>query len=222
STTHNLLWTLTHRGYLERTKKPIRYRLGKAFKALPRLESERDLLLRAIPRLIHVAELTDADVLFSEYISGEIMGLLRVTPGKPKVVNFMTLRMSAYGTGLVFQAFLPPEQVRKFRKMHPISPTHTTTNWKSMREVDEVVADVRKKGYLIFDRSDPFRVSAPVFDAQQTIRASVSALIPTGKATPELRRKTVRLVRTAAKELSQPADGGVGQVFIPSRELKES
>ena len=51
STTHNILRTLTHRGYLERLSKPIRYRLGKSVKALPRLDCERDLFVRAMPLL---------------------------------------------------------------------------------------------------------------------------------------------------------------------------
>jgi len=205
ATTHHLIWTLTRRGYLERTIKPIRYKLGKAFKNLPRLDCERDFFMRAMPRLLHIAELTGGEIVLSEFVGGEILALLSVPPGKPKIVTFCTMRMAPYGTGLAFQAFLPPDQVREYRKSHPLSSAHTSTNWESMHEVDEVIADVRKKGYLVFDRSDPFRVAAPVFDAQQTIRATVAALIPSDKATPELRQKSLRLVRIAAKELSQPA-----------------
>jgi IclR family transcriptional regulator, KDG regulon repressor len=204
STAHNLLKTLAARGYIERAYKPVRYRLADALRVLPRMESDRDLLMRAASWLLHLANQVDGEALFAEYIGGEVLAILRVPPGEPKVVTFpLTWRLGAYGTGLVFQAFLSPDRLREFRLRRPLSTHSTTTAWKSMREVDQYVAKVRETGYLVFDRGDIFRAAAPVFDQRQSIRAMMAVLIPQERITPELRRKGVRLVRQAAQELSQ-------------------
>jgi DNA-binding IclR family transcriptional regulator len=205
STTHSLLKTLAHRGYLERIDKPIRYRLGRALGALRRRESDHDILARSAPRLLHLAKETGCETILGEYIGGEILGVLRVPPGEPKVVTMpLTWNLSSYGSGLVFQAFLPAGVVEEYRTRHPLSP-YDRGYWPSMRTVDACIARVKKQGYLRLDRDGVFRAVAPVFAANRAIRASVIALLARDVATPQQKMVAVRMVRRAAAELSSPA-----------------
>jgi DNA-binding IclR family transcriptional regulator len=202
STAHSLLKTLAHKGYLERADKPIRYRLGDALGALRRRDSDREILARAAPRLLHIARRTECETILGEYIGGEILGVLRVPPGEPKMVTMpMTWNLSAYGSGLVFQAFLPAGAVREFRLRHPLS-RDDRLRWPSMGTVDECLARIRADGFLRLDKDGTYRVAAPVFGAGREIRASVIALLPGGLANPQRKMVAVRMVRRAAGELS--------------------
>jgi len=202
STTHSLLKTLAHKGYLERVDSPIRYRLGEALDALRRTKREHDLLVRAAPRLLHIAREVGCETILGEYVGGELLGLLRVPPGEPKAVTMPpTWNLSSYGSGLVFQAFLPPSIAKRYRSRHPLS-RHDRDYWGSLGAVDEYIARVRGDGYLCLERDGILRAVAPVFSPSRSIRATVIALLPEDAATRQRKMIATRLVRRAAAQLS--------------------
>lgn len=204
STAYDLLKTLAHRGYLERVDKPIRYRLGEALGVLRRRQSDRDILTRAVPRLFHIARQAECETILGEYIGGEILGILRIPLGEAKVLTMPpTWNLSPYGSGLVFQAFLPEGIVREYRSRHPLSQ-YNTGNWASLKSVDDCINRIRRDGYLRIDRGETFRAVAPVFTSRRSIRAIVIALLARAIATPSQKKTALRLVRQSASELSSP------------------
>jgi len=176
-TTHSILQTLVHGGMLEKLSRPPLYRLGHSMDGLRRRRRQwfQHFLMRAVPIIMQLARETDMEVVLSEYTGGEIVGRIRVPrdAGLQPVIR-ESWRMSPYGTGLVFQAFMDCEELAEFRSKNPL-PDHSEYLGSS-ELVDELLIGIRKSGWLAYVRDDILRLHVPILPFPYALIGTVSLL----------------------------------------------
>lgn len=210
-TAHKLLRTLADRGFLERSSRPVRYRLGPAALELANAHWNSGLLERAPAVLTDVwTEIKFATVTLCEAVGSEVMTLLRISPERLGFVERPTNRvMAPYATAgaLAFQAWWTEEERAAYRRKHPFWEQGTHI-WDSLEEVDAFLAEVRGKGYAAppFEAKGVCPVAAPIFGWKGVLRATVGASVPLRQTDASVRAGLIAEVTRAAEELSSGSD----------------
>jgi len=213
-TAYKILKTLVHKGFLEKTPPPGRYKLGPILMALRNRQDRwnREFLLPSVAKAIGVSRMTSADVIVCQYVGGSVVGRFIARGQEPeKSTALYGYRMASYGIALTFLAHLDKPELDDYRASHPFSEEDAEF-WKSHELLDAFLHYVRQEGYLALVKGRTFRASAPSFDRSGAV-ASVLALVRridemgTGDA-----QKCIDLVRRAAKEvpMDTPGVGGPG------------
>jgi DNA-binding IclR family transcriptional regulator len=177
-TAHNLIRTLIARDFVEKTTSPVRYRLGPAVARLAEERLNHDVVRQAsmimndlferlksfLPARIDTTD--EATLSFHQYVSGEIVMLLRMRMQRPGVLERPKHVMSAYQSAapLAFQAFWSPEDAEEYRRRHPFLDQGAPI-WKTQDALDSFLHKARELGYVqppIFPVGQ-FRVAVPVF-----------------------------------------------------------
>ena len=210
-TAHNIARTLVARGYLEKSSRPTRYRLGNAIFALVRLQEQRQFLQQAggVVQLL-AREMAGATVTLVEARGCELQVLLRASPELPGLLQRPDHRtMDAYlsAHGLVFQAFWTESERTLCRRRYPFDEFGAHA-WRSLAQLDETVAEVRRRGYASppSKTGDIFRVVAPIFTAAHTLIASLGMSLPSAKLSPDDRERIIDKVTTAARQLAPSSE----------------
>ena len=164
-TAHNLAKTLASRGYLERSSRPVRYRLGGALLDLAERQMRRVWLSRAegVVRGLF-QDLGVATVLLAEDAAGDFLPRLRMDPSRPDVLERVVNRhLSPYASAvaLCFQAFWPEAEAAAFRDRHPFSE-YGQGLWRDLAHLQEFLASVRRAGHVGLQDSGSPRVAFPV------------------------------------------------------------
>ncbi len=209
-TAHNLLRTLMARGYVEKTERPVRYRLGPALPQLVAQRSRRAWVDRAAETVARLyAALGGATVTVAEYGGGEVSLVLRMSPETGGTLERPAGRhMHAYGSAssLVFQAFLCTEDRQQFRQRYPFWEFGAQL-WKTSEAFELELERIRRQGYA----SPPpggagtFLAAAPAFDEDGHIMASVGVSWRADAQDVDKQACLSGVLRAAA-ELSAPAD----------------
>jgi len=165
-TAYSILKTLVHTGLLEKRSHPSVYCLGRLMGELRRYHDEwRSIfLVRAVPSIVQLAKRADAEAVFSQYTGGQIVGTIRAkceVDLEPVIRD--SWRMGPYGTGLVFQAYMEPEELTRFRKNNPVTLHGRGEYWGSYKLIDKMLAEVRRRGRLVYCMDNILRVHVPVF-----------------------------------------------------------
>lgn len=203
-TAHNLLRTLVHRKFLEKTLSPPRYRLGPVMGILRERQVRwmRNFLLPAIPRTIKISQRMRARVMVSRYAAGEIVGRFAVYAEQSEMPTLLyTSPMVAYGNAVIFQAFMEEPDLREYHARHPLGGG-SLAYWKSFELLDHFLARVRAEGHLAFVKGDMFRVAAPIFNGDTTAIAMISLTKPFREMQSGEAQECIDLVCRAADELS--------------------
>jgi DNA-binding IclR family transcriptional regulator len=203
-TVYNTVRTLTERGYLARAGRRGLYRVGPALTRVYRIQSDYDMLQRAVRWMLYLSRRTEAEVVLGEYVGREVVAVLRIPRETAEFpVNFAPSTLHPYGTSLLFHAWWSPAQLRDYRARHPFSESDTKY-WKTSERLDRFLAGVRRQGYLVLPKKD-FRVAAPVFDGAGNMRAMIAIMKERRKIPREDEKAYVALVRQAAREITSPA-----------------
>lgn len=214
-TAHNLIRTLVAREFVEKTTSPVRYRLGPA---VARLAEERaghsivrqasgamtelfDKLRSVLPAKLEPQE--EATITFSQFVSGEVVMLLRLRMQRPGVLERPKHAYSPYqsAAALVFQAFWTPEEQESYWRRHPFMEQGAPI-WKTRDRLDAFLAKVRSVGYAnppIFEPGQ-FRVAVPVFGEGHELIGALGAGMWLKGAVPEHRR-VIRELQDAARQI---------------------
>jgi IclR family pca regulon transcriptional regulator len=206
----NLAATLVNRGYLEKTAKPVRYRLGRAVMALTRsyLAStgggpEREEVLRELARTLNLGK---GGLVICELMAGSFIFTLRAGhPGELPLQRTMQRLPAPYhmATPLCLMAFLDPDTRLLVEEVYPFHELGRGF-WSGEAELRAYLAQVRREGYVHLERDGPFRVAAPIFDAAGNIAAGLGLSRPRHEELGAAeRRGLLEAVREAARRLSR-------------------
>ena len=165
-TAYKIMATLVAEGLLAKSSHPPVYMLTDLMSGLRKRQQfwNQEFLVKASAAAYRIFRKCGKHLIISQFTGGEVVGRLRLDPQQPdvEVVSF-TGRMSAYGTGLVFQAYMHPEQLQEFRHRHPLSANAVAAQyWNSYAALDKAIERVRKEGYMALLRSDIARLVIPI------------------------------------------------------------
>jgi DNA-binding IclR family transcriptional regulator len=191
-TTHRLLQTLVHTGYVEQDPRTRRYQLGLKILELRgvtvgamRMAAEarpvlRDLMLRTGLR-VHLAVYRGGSVVYIDRVDNSASLLQYVPLGK---------RASAHATGLgkAILAHSAPEDVAAFLARQPLTRI-TATTITDAEALSRELATIRRQGFAL-DRGESDIntrcVAAPIFDYTGRVVAAVSVAGGTEEVEPRV------------------------------------
>ena len=207
-TVHNLIRTLTARGYLCRATEPVLYRLGSACAVLSHRRTQRPLLAAAeqVLRALHTAH-PDAVFTLAEASSHAVAVTLRASPDSPGVMQRPVGRvLSPFGSSsaLLFQAFWPEEQRSAFALQYPFWECAATL-WKTPLALTLFLRKVRRTGMAIthFKGEPIVKISVPVCNMDGNIAAAVGVAVPAGSLSAARRKKLIEELKAAAVRLQE-------------------
>lgn len=191
STTFRLLATLLYYKYVQRDDATNQYRLGLACLELARAYYESNDLRRiALPELeilrddvketVHLAILDSLEIVYLEKLPGlHAIGLMSSRVGG---------RSPAYctGVGKVLLAYEKPQMVAEYlRRNELIRFTETTIT--TPEELEEELADIRRKGYALDRGEHEYEVrcvATPIFNLRGEVAAALSISGPASRMGP--------------------------------------
>jgi DNA-binding IclR family transcriptional regulator len=170
TTVHNLAGSLVARGFLGKTRRPVRYVIGPGIESLENRRAERQLRGRAAAGVRELAKrLPWATVVFTEPVGDEVVTTLRMHPARPEVVeqpsrHAMSLYRSA--SGLVFQAWWPDDARYAAMRRWPFDE-YGSAAWHTPGELQHFLEQARGLGYAqapdVPAGTARIAISAPVF-----------------------------------------------------------
>lgn len=203
----NLAKTWIDRNYLEKTGRPVRYKVGPMMEELIRTRSARIDSRRAedAVRTI-IIEAPDANVLFAERTGEDFRITLRVDSCRPRLIqrpmasmpNFYTL-----ATGNCLFAFLDPEGQDQMQKRYPFE-LHGGHLWATPQDFESELKQIAKRGYVLRDKPDFFCVAAPVFGAGDELAGAIGLSVRAQEILPETAQHYISLVRNSSRFLQPP------------------
>lgn len=179
-TAHNLARTLLANGFLEKTGRPVRYRLGRGCLDLAAAYASRTLLERAGRSVQELAGRFPAVTFtYSEPVAGEVRVFLRVSPERPGVVSRPGGRpMSPYGTAssLLCQAYWTDEERSAYQQRHPFWEEGAAL-WGNEERLGSLLAEIRQAGVAepAFEGNDAHLLAVPVFDRHDHLAGCLGA-----------------------------------------------
>jgi DNA-binding IclR family transcriptional regulator len=224
---HKILQTLVHKKFLVRLDSPPRYTLGPALHGLREQQEQwfHDFLAPGIPKVLRLARETGALTGICQYVGEQVVSRIQSmgkTASGPRV--HYAARVPAYGTGVLFQAYMDPADLRAFQARHPMTLEADFGYWNSVRMLNAFLPSVRRYGYLAMIKGSNFRVITPVFGRNGRLEAAVKVTKGYGDMAPGEGATLVRLTIQAARELSlapeAPAEAPAGKANGPRQAKK--
>jgi len=223
-TAHNLIRTLVSRGYLEKTQRPVRYRLGASAGRLAGQYADHALVRRASKVMTALFEQLDeilqppfgrdcdTTITLARDVAGEVTMALRVWPDRPTVIERPGRSYHPYGSAaaLVFQAYWDPEERRQFRQRHAFWEFGQSL-WQTEQRLDAFLEEVRAVGYAApqIHGPDVLRVAVPVFGRGHELLAALGA----GRwrrLTRSQRQRYIDVAVAAARRIGEAGDPVAG------------
>ena len=172
-TAFNLARTLVAKGYLEKSKQPVRYRPGRALGELlaRRRRSALHAALRVAIREL-AASFRGVWVFAAEPSAGETLITLRLDPARPEVVEEPLHRVSpAYHTAaaLAVCAFGGDDERQAIEARHPFDETGLS-RWESIELFENFLSESRDQGFVAMAEPQ-CRLVFPVRDREGELRA---------------------------------------------------
>lgn len=212
-TAHNLLRTLSFRGFVEKTSSPVRYRIGPGLAQLAGLSAQRELVRRAESMMLRLGhEVPGATVSFSEPSGTDVLQTMRVAPEGPPRITHLRRRavMSPYASAsaLAFQAFAAPAAIDAFRREHPFWE-EAAALWSAPAKLDGFLDESRAGGCVVahFPGETLYKTAAPVYEPQGELAALLGISYPAADVPENTRRNRMRRLMAAAKSISDTGDG---------------
>lgn len=209
STVHRLLTALQNKGFIQQNPENQRYSLGLTLLHLGNLVGDRlDLKRLARPTMTHLQDETGETVNLNIVRDNRRVCIEKVE-SRHDVRHFVeigrSLPLYAGASGKVIMAFMEPEQVEEIIASTGLAgyTPNTITDPDAFREE---LSRIRQRGYAtsLGERVEgAASVSAPVWDRDGKVVASLTVSGPTFRFTPERVLLFVDLLRSAADELSR-------------------
>lgn len=209
-TVHKLLRSLASRGFVEKTERPVRYRLGPAVLEIANSYWAGEKMARAEAACRELAgRFPQGTITLCRSVGGEVMCLLRLSPERPSVLQRPVGRaMAPYtsASALLFQAFWTEESRSAFRARHPLWEEGGHV-WESETALDTHLAGIRECGLSEAPKGLPkaSALAAPVFDRRKSLWASLGInLLKDGAENPS-DESVAEALRRAAASISDMA-----------------
>lgn len=215
-TAHNLIRTLAARRFLDKSERPIRYRLGPALYDLATEHYRHAVGRRAAETILRlfrqlrasmdapVRPDEDAAITFSRHVGDEIVMALRLRLAGPPMLERPRINFDPYSSAaaLVFQAYWSQAERQDYWRKHPFRVLGAET-WKSQERLSVFLDQVERDGFCVAEFYGPevLRVAAPVFDQGQVMVGAIGLGIWRRLGQRERVAYTNR-VTEAARELS--------------------
>ena len=207
-TAHNLIRTLTLRGYLERATQPVRYRLGPAFGEIARLAASPFESAAAEHELLSLQTAHSEGVFtLSQASRHAAMVVLRVSPDAPGVIQRPVAQtLSPYGsaTALLFQALWTEDERTAFRERHPFWESAAPALWKTPEALDAFLRKVRRTGVAVthFRGEAIIKLAAPVYGPNGSLTAALGVALPARIVTAAYRTRMIDELKKSAERLT--------------------
>lgn len=212
----NLAGTLVHRGYLVKTAKPVRYKLGRAVMDLTRsfLQSDRqEERAAALVELAGRLDLGRGGLVLGEVIAGSFIFTLRVEGVRPQSAQRTMQRLPTpyhMATPLCMMAFMDADARSQVEAVYPFHELGRAF-WSSEAELEAYLAKAREQGYVRLERDGPFRMAAPIFDADGHLSAALGVNLGNNETQPpEALDILLAGIRETAKNLSENGKSEMG------------
>lgn len=184
-TAYKLLQTLVGAGFVTKSGRPVRYRLGPGVGELAERYWQNSLLTRAEAVLVALAARFvqwRANIVLTEALAGEVEIVLRLTPDQPGVIERPRGRvMPAYASAcpLVFQAFWSAAERAEYQRRHPFWEEGAYL-WQTSERLEATLAAIRRLGYAVAPWPDRqlHLLAAPVRGPRGELRAVLGVSIP--------------------------------------------
>lgn len=210
TTVHNLVRTLTLRGYVRKQTHPLRYLPGPALAALGTQAASQAAQVQAAAALRQAAAALPAwTVVLAQADGPEVRVRWRMSPTQPGVLEQPAQQvMPPYtsATALALQAYWPPEQVAAYRHQYPFGE-YGLIAWHSEAALDTFLAQARTVGQVRLPRRPEqrplLRLAVPLLTAQHEVLGALGASIPAASLVAEnrLARAALTALRAAAATL---------------------
>lgn len=207
-TAFNLARTLVAKGYVVKTRPPVRYRVGPMLDQLFAQRRNRRLsqaLETAVRSLF--GDFDKVWVFAAEPRLGETVVTLRLDPARPAVLERpLHHGMPAYTTAaaLAVYAFGGEAEQQAVENRYPFDE-FGVLRWRTRRAFEKSIADARRRGLVLLE-APQYRVVAPVWSEDGELCA-VLGLSFGGNRTPSRQEKT-----RAAKAIVAAADEAARQL----------
>ncbi len=209
TTVIRLTATLEKTNYLEKDKNTRKYRLGTKLLYLGNIVQRR-LKIRevSLPVMKEIRDRSGEAVYLNIIENDERMCLEYVESNQElQRVVFVGQRSPLYAgaSAKVLLAYLPEHKRREFLakvKLKALTPRTIV----DPVQLEAELADIRKKGYAVSNSEliiGVFSISAPVFNHQEEIAASLAIGLPTVRADDKNIPFFVELVKAGAREISR-------------------
>ncbi len=211
-TAHNLLRTLASRGFVERLRDPVRYRLGGGLLDLAATHWRALLPYRGQEAVTRLARRFPSAVMtLAQFVGREVVAMLRASPERPEWAErgaYQTMHPYGTASALVFQAFWTEEQRAAYRQWHPFWE-HGAHLWRDIEAVDEFLEQVRQRGHAVPDQLNKpvWPAAVPVFSPGGGPAAALGIAIPLDEADRATRREVLETLKEAAGELTHAGPG---------------
>ncbi len=179
-TAHHLAGTLVARGYLLKTRHPLRYRIGPMFFEMAsgyrdHVDSERlEAILRAGVDHAPLAVWT-----LARPAGGDLRVMMRMSPDRPGIIQKPRGRMFGpynSASGLAYLAFCEPEDRWLFENRHSFDE-RGSTQWANRDALECFLGQARDRGVVVLkkDAAPGFLVAAPVLAPEEGLEAILGA-----------------------------------------------
>jgi IclR family pca regulon transcriptional regulator len=215
-TVHNLLRTLTARGYAAKDEDQ-KYRLSHECGRLGGMYLDNLRVPEvARPAIQELALDLDESVVLGMMVHGEIVFTARASGSRMLAVNFEHAVVQFGYTsvcGRVILAHLDPEAREAYLSLHPVKKGKCE-DIRNRRELDRVLARARRDGYLDYWRENDtvLAIAAPIRDFTGEVVAAVGLGMPGVRFRKSHRSRIIKAVKKTADDISSELgyDGGEG------------
>ena len=208
STTHRLVSSMEHHGFLVRAPDGRRYALGYQFLRWASIvETSLDLREQARPLLEKLSNQSDETAVLTVRDGDWAVCLDKVDSSRPVRLEMTVgkrINLHAGSSAKMLMAYLEPEEIERIiREIGlPKLEENTITDPQRLREE---LAHIRAVGYAIsFEERDPEAagVTAPVFNSHHQVVAALGIVGPISRITPDRIPEFVKLVTQFAQQFS--------------------
>ncbi len=206
-TAHNMARTLVVRGYLQKSRQPIRYLLGATLFVLVDRQSQRDIRTRASAEMQGLAlEYPDATITFVEARSGDLQVILRISPEMPGIIQHPPAQtMNGYlsAAGLVFQAYWTASERAEFRRRWSFEEFGANV-WDSIEQYDAELNRTRANGYAYPANNyrGLFRISVPLFNNSNALIAAIGISMQNNNNVVFAEEKIINRLKTVSQVIT--------------------
>lgn len=206
-TAFNLARTLVAKGYLVKTARPVRYRLGESLAQVLDLRQKQVLntQLTAETKCIFDCLRSRAWVFAGEPSSGETLITLRVAPSRPEVLERPVHRMSPpYTTAvsLAVYAFCGEAERQLIEARYPFDG-FGSQRWGDRQAFNAFLAEAREREYVLLE-TPQYRIVGPVYGHGRELRAVMGVSFGNDRCPTEAEQRcALSGIENAAKRIEE-------------------
>jgi IclR family acetate operon transcriptional repressor len=208
ATVHRLMQTMVHRGYVERTDPPVRYRLAAPLRGIRAQQAawNRSFLTPAMAQAMRLARTTGSQVYVVQVTGSSVIARFRSFRDDPDQTRLpYGWRLMPYGTALLCQAYMTPGELQDCRNRNPLKESDLEY-WGSFRQIDEYLDMVRERGLACFVKGGILRATAAVFRRDGKLVGALAIVRPYPPRSQPTSKACLKMLCDAAGALSHSPD----------------